>query len=195
LPTGSFSIETFFAPTAGNSAFATTFSFSQDTGNFILGTEQRGGDGYANVDFGYQGNQTVVGGQVVPEVNGTLTDFLVTYDASTKIATAYNNGVQTGSTTVTNVAYASGSTTGPFNGIAGGGPFGDNGLAGSTQDFRIFSGVLSASQAVAEFNAGPDALSSAPVPEASTTISLGLLLILASGALTLKARKRKVMTA
>ncbi len=36
LPTDSFSIETFFTPTAGNSAFATTFSFGQDTGNFSL---------------------------------------------------------------------------------------------------------------------------------------------------------------
>ena len=190
LPTGSFSIEDFFTPAATNGGYATIYSFADDQATYILGTENRAGDNSAGIDFSLNngqgvGNQDRVPGSIA-EVPGKSTDFLVTYDGTT--ISSYVNGVLSATSTYTATQPR---TYGPFDGIAGGGPYPDPGLNGTTQDFRVFSGALTAAQAVADFNAGPDSVATgAPVPEASTTISFGILLMLGLGGLVLNARKR-----
>ena len=188
LPSGgAFSIEDFYTPGATNNQYATTFSFASDQKNFILGDENRGGNATPTVGLGDGTTEVVVPGSVLAVPTKPI-DFLFTYSGTT--ASIYVNGVLSG--TATDPAVLT-SFTG-FNGIAGGNPYGDGGLNGTTQDFRIFKGALTASQAAAEFNAGSENVAvgaAAPVPEASTTISFGLLMALGLGGIAI-ARKRQV---
>ncbi|HZI31807.1 MAG TPA: LamG-like jellyroll fold domain-containing protein, partial [Candidatus Binatia bacterium] len=93
--------------------------------------------------FGADMNGTTAGTGTTPN---TLYDYVVTYVSATHTFTAYMNGTQVGTLTVT--AFNGLSTL--TNGIAVGGvqnpTFGDNAAAVTVSDFLIYSGTLSAPQ-------------------------------------------------
>jgi len=187
LPAGAVSFVDFFTPTGTQPAFGTIFSFSNSTSNYTIGTVQRGTDGKP----GAQDNQGgKVGSTLQPGafLAGAVNCFTVTYDGTTATAFLTNSaGSFSASAPDTFLPGALSPTT--FNGIANGSPFPDGGLNGTTQDFRIYSGALTTAQSAAICAAGPDSLPAA-VPEASSSIGLGVLLAL--GGLAVVARKKSV---
>jgi hypothetical protein len=186
LPTGAVTIEDFFTPTAANGggAYPTLFSFSTSPTKYLLGQVGRGGASNPAAALDVTLTSTTVSSS--PYVIGQVNQFVSTYDGTNE--TLYLNGVQVGQTAQTAFPSAN-NPTAPFNGIGGNSPYNDSSLQGSTEDFRIFSGALTLAQVKADFAGGPNTVvTGAPVPEASSSIGLGVLLAL--GGLALVARKR-----
>ena len=172
LPAGAFSIEDFFTPTAGaNQAnFGTLFTLSNSTNNFIIGNVMRGGDRMPSVATGTDNTPQTFPTTTLRYVDGGLNDLVVTFDGATE--SVYLNGKLSGS--VANTLLSPG-TTGPFNAIGGGTPFsGDGGFNGVTNDFRIYSGALTASQVTFLDRSGPNGSPLVPVPEPSPLALLAL---------------------
>lgn len=159
--TGGFAIETWFYAPAPASFYNTLYSFDNGTSNnFIIACPVRSaGEGYdsgiavkqAGVgDFLLRGNpQDSFGGP------GDLRQMVVVYDGITlryyqngRVAPYANDLAATGvnlSTLATQI------------GINSGAPFPDPSLVGSTHDFRIYDGALSASEVASVFALGADA--------------------------------------
>jgi len=183
LPGGAVTFEDFFTPTGTQPAFATLFSFSNSTTNYTIGTVQRGTDGKPGVQDSQGGK---VGSTLQPGsfLAGSLNDLVVEYNGKTATAYLTNaNGSFSASAPDTFLPGALSPTS--FNGIADASPFPDGGLNGTTQEFRIYSGVLTPAEVAGDFQSfdmcppGPCVVT----PESSTNISFGLLLAL--GSLTL----------
>ena len=183
---GAFTIETWFTCTTGWPKFDTIYSFSDaTTANYLLSTPVRGGapwqssvamkgaGGTATGSWDYFANGIYLD-------NNSLHQQLVTYDGTT--LTYYIDGV------IANYSSLPATVVNPgFNlstltsiGINGGSPYGDPSLTGSTTDFRIYSGALSADQVAGVYSLGSDASNVSiisaitPVPEPST-LALGAL--------------------
>lgn len=116
-----------------------------------------------------------------------------TTPGSTGTVTLYYDGLQIGQGTETDTLDSLGPTG--FDTIGGANVnFPNNFFMGSLTDVRIYSGALSGSQVAASFQAGPNAAPPA-VPEASTTVSFGLLLALGMGGVVVAARRKKAPSA
>jgi hypothetical protein len=110
-----------------------------------------------------------------------------TTPGSTGTITLYYDGSQIGQKTATDTFDSLGATG--FDSIGGANVnFPSTFFTGSLTDVRIYNGALSGSQVAASFLAGPN---SSPVPEASTTISFGLLLALGLGGMAVAAKRKK----
>lgn len=183
---GAFTIETWFTATTGWPKFDTVFSFSDaTTANYLLSTPVRGGDPWQS-SVAMKGAGGTATGSWDYFANGIYLDTpgvhqqLVTYDGTT--LTYYIDGVMANfaslPATVVNPGFNLSTLT--SIGINGGSPYGDPSLTGSTYDFRIYSGALSADQVAGVYSLGSDAGNAAiisaitPVPEPST-LALGAL--------------------
>ncbi len=190
LPAGVVTFMDFFTPAAVQSNFSTTFSFATDTSNYVIGTSNRGGDGKPGVEDkkgGAVGSTNQPGGANQP---GKQNLFVITYDGTNSTSSLFINGVLDSTNTKADTSFPGGiSPTTGFNGIAGGAPFGDNGLNGTTEEFRIYSGAITAAQVQNIATLGPNSLPGA-VPEASSSVALGLMLAL--GGLVVIARKKSL---
>lgn len=182
--TGDFSIQVYTSTTNAGTSYSTLFSFAtqQSDNNFLLFNANRPGLNASSFNFRQSpsnaGEQNVSGGSALL-ANGTVHDLLLTYAAGTGAVAIYNNGALAATATIGagfNFSLATGSNlaagTATFNGINGHAPFtGDNTYAGSTDDFRIYNQVVTATQAARLDTAGVNATNAAIaaiVPEPST---------------------------
>lgn len=190
---GSFSIETWFTFDELGLVYTTLYSFSDgSTNSYIIGTPNRGDSGgIASVAFKN-------GGEPEARVNvPNLTDdqsyqFVATFDSTLNIGTVYVNGA------LVNLVSLDTLKMQPFNlstftqlGIGGLAPYGDRGLEGTVQDFRIYQGALSDEQVSTLYGLGADATNSeifSAVPEPG---SLALLLAAGAGAFFVARRRQR----
>lgn len=188
---GSFSIETWFTFDELGLVYTTLYSFSNGTTNsYIIGTPNRGDSGgVASVAFKNGGE---------PEARVTIPNladdqsyqFVATFDATLNIGTVYVNGVLVSTVSLDSLNMQ------PFDlstftqlGIGGLAPYGDRGLEGTVQDFRIYQGALSDEQASVLYGLGADATNSqifSAVPEPDS-----LALLFAAGACTFFVARRR----
>jgi hypothetical protein len=180
--TGAFTVEDWFTCTTNWPKFDTLYSFSNSTiDNYLLATPVRGGDPWQSSVAMRGAGGTATGGWDY-FANGIYLDTpslhqtVATYDGTT--LTYYVDGV------LANYASLPATVTNPgFNlstltsiGINGGSPYGDPTLTGTTYDFRIYSGALSADQVASVYALGSDAsnaaISAVAVPEPSTIMLL-----------------------
>lgn len=177
--TGDFSIETFATANSLTADYSSLFSFATaaSDSNFLLfnpnrqdgsGTSARfdqGTIGNTEVGVNADGNSPLLG-------DGAEHDLLLTYTSGTGAVAIYNNGVLAGSGTIPAGFRFDLAAAGPNNGINGHSPFGDVSFNGSTDDFRIFSNAVTASQATALDALGANAtdaqIGTTFVPEPST---------------------------
>jgi hypothetical protein len=197
--TGAFTIEDWFTATTGWPKYDSCYAFSDNTNaNYLLATPVRGyGPWPSGVGFvgagGLARDQITTWDMVLegiyldtPGVHQTV----LTYDGSA--FSYYVDGVLS--------TYGSGGgpisdpgfnlSTLQYIGINGGSPYDDPILSGSTYDFRIYSGAISADQVASVYALGSDASTSAinvAVPEPATCV---MLLIAAALGLLYK-RNRK----
>lgn len=193
--TGNFSIQTFVTIPNNPNNFSSLFSLS-GPGNrnfFLLNPSRPNAGGSLSVNF-QEKDGSVTNGAPDTEVDirpangagfpfGTAQhDIAVTYVAATNFVTLYLDGTQIASGSI---AAALGGASFNFqtvtglgqNGINGGGPFGDQSLVGSTNDFRIFSSALTPAQVTALDAAGANASNAVIaglVPEPSTWVTMFL---------------------
>ena len=195
--TGDFSVEVWLTQNGTQTGFTSIFSLSTSTSNFILFNPNRNGGG-TTADFQQAG---ITGGGTGTETNittsqanfqpfGTERQVTLTYNATTGLASVYNNTTLIGSGNIGPGFNFETATNGAFNGINGGDAFPDPTFNGSTDDFRIYSGTLSASQISALNAAGPNATTAqinviaAPEPAS--------IMLLLSAATLIARRRRKV---
>ncbi|HUO08367.1 MAG TPA: LamG-like jellyroll fold domain-containing protein [Phycisphaerae bacterium] len=197
--TGAFTIEDWFSATTGWPKYDTLYAFSDTTNaNYILGAPVRG---YSPWPSGVG----LIGGGGTTRANAGVWDYVLsgiyldtpgphqtvlTYDGTT--FSYYVDGA------LANFSGLSATLVDPgFNlstltaiGINGGSPYDDPSLTGSTYDFRIYGGALSADQVASLDSLGSDA-SNAAIGQIVTPepASLG---ILAVGASALISRRRRV---
>lgn len=158
-----------------------------DTTNYIVLAANRNGAGLGTGSRTNGGPETVVTGPD-PLPDGVHVMDLVysgfTGIGSTGIETLYLDGspVAQGQTVFSFADVAAGPGGIATVGIGGGSPFNDPTFNGSLNEVRFFSGALTLDQITADVNTGPNDLGFTPtpaaVPEAATTLSLGLLLAL-----------------
>ena len=202
--TGNFSIETFTSTTAFNN-FTAAFSFATGTGmnanpstNFILfNASRQNAGGNTTADFRQDSttgttNETDFSAGSNLFADGAEHDVLITYVSATGVLSIYNNGKLARTGNIGAGFSLASATSGGDNGINGGSPFdkthggNDPDYTGSTDEFRLYSSALTATQAAAV-----DALGANPtnaqitsaiggVPEPSTwmvmLVGLGALL-------------------
>ena len=176
--TGNFSIEDWLTQSGSETAYTSIFSLSASSSNFILLNPNRNGTG-TTADFAQAG---VTGGGTGAETNitttqanfqpfGTERQVVITYVASTGLASIYNNGTLIGLGNIGAGFSFQSATSGSFNGIGGNDAFADPDFNGSTDDFRIYSKALTQPQIAALQAAGPNATNAqivALVPEPSS---------------------------
>lgn len=188
--TGSFSVQTFVTITANPNNFSSLFSLSSPGNrNFFLVNPSRP-NANGNLSANFQQKVGVVNGGPDTEVDlqaggsfpfgAAQHDVAITYVSSTNVVTVYLDGTQVASGSI--AAALSGAslnletlTSLGANGVNGGGPFGDQSINGSTNDFRIFSSALTPTQVTALDLAGADASNAAIaalVPEPSTWVMM-----------------------
>ena len=171
------------APSGNNaSSYFLLDAGRQDTaGNPISLDLTTGGNGAAQTLTGSRGTDPTGLHQEVATFSGFTTP------GSVGNITLYYDGLQIGQKTATDTFDSLGATG--FDSIGGANVnFPNNFFTGSLTDVRIYNGALSSSQVAASFLAGPNF---APVPEASTTVSLGLLLVLGLSGMSVAAKRRK----
>ena len=189
--------------TAGSSVFEPIIQFAnQAPGNnassyFLLDAGRRdiaGNPISLDISIGGVGSAQGLTGNRTTDPTGlhqeavTFSGF--TTPGSTGTVTLYYDGLQIGQGTETDTLDSLGMTS--FDTIGGANVnFSSNFFMGSLTDVRIYSGALSGSQVAASFQVGPNGAPPA-VPEASTTLSLGLLLALGLGGLVVAARKKRL---
>lgn len=198
--TGDFTIQTFFTIGANPNNFSSLFSLSSPGNrNFFLVNPARGNAG-GNLSANFQQRPGQVNGGDDTEVDirpgsnplafGAQNDLAITYVASTNTVTLYVNGVSVASGSIAAAVFPAGpfsleaSTSGGINGINGGGPFNDDSINGSTNDFRIYSSALTPAQVTAIDALGADASNAAIqaiVPEPATWVTMLLSLVALCG--------------
>ena len=157
---GDFSIESYF--TRGAAAlnnYSTLFSFSAgNTNNYINSTPGRGDGGAVGVSFkqvGVNGGaELVLRGPVLAA--GSTHVLATSFNSASGTATLYIDGVSVNQSRVGQLTGLNFSNLGAKDGINNNSPFGDPGLIGSTNEFRLDNNALTATQAVMNFYAGPD---------------------------------------
>ena len=163
--TGSFTIEDWATQTAATgNAYATLFSLSSSTSNFLLVNANRNGGG-TSADFEQPGSTPTEINVVDTGVNafkvngafGTEVQFTLTYIATSGVATMYINGTQIATGNVGIGFSLANATAGGANGIGGGDAYKDPTFSGSTDDFRIYANALTAAQITSLDAAGPNA--------------------------------------
>lgn len=190
---GSFSIETWFTFNELGLVYTTLFSFSDGTTNsYIIGTPNRGDSGgIASIAFKNGGEPEA---RIdIPNLTGGLSyQFVATFDASANTGYAFLNGLLIGSVSLDSLNML------PYNlstfnqlGIGGLAPYGDRGLEGTVQDFRIYDGALSDSQVATLFSLGANATNSEIISAVPEPSSVGLAMAAGLGALALYRRPRQ----
>lgn len=185
---GDFSIEQ-YASAGSGAGFQALFGFSTDNTTYLVATPNRiTGGGVSGLDYNPLGggtgafsSQNIIIG--INAENGTTTQFVTTYNATTGTASYYINGTFQASASVPGFNLE---VVGTGSRTINGNQF-DPGLNGSTDDFRIFSGTLDAGQVSALAILGPDASTAAivaAVPEPGVTT-----LLLASALALLRGRR------
>jgi Concanavalin A-like lectin/glucanases superfamily/PEP-CTERM motif len=193
---GAFTVEAWFTCTSGWPKNDTLFSFTDDTtvgdpggssASYLFGTPVTydpwccdtfvvGGGGAltraGGWDWQMKGNPPD-GPGYADQDKGSPYQLLVTYDGAT--FTMYVDGqVANHVSSVSDAGFNLSSLTDV--GLNGGNPYGDAALTGSTYDFRIYSGSLSADQVASVYALGSDASNSAinavAVPEPGTIVLL-----------------------
>jgi hypothetical protein len=194
--TGAFTVESWFTCTSGWPKNDTLFSFTDDatvadpggsSANYMFGTPVTydpwccdtfvvGGGGVltraGGWDWQMKGNPPD-GPGYADQDKGSPYQLLVTYDGSA--FTMYVDGqIANHVATLSDAGFNLSSLTDV--GLNGGNPYGDAALTGSTYDFRIYSGAISADQAASLYTLGSDASTSAinlaTVPEPATIVLL-----------------------
>ena len=209
--TGAFTVESWFTCTSGWPKNDTLFSFTDNAtvvapggnpANYLFGTPTTydpwcpdtfvvGGGGVLTRSDGWDWQMTgnpPDGPGYADQDKGSPYQLLVTYDGSA--FTMYVDGlIANHVATISDAGFNLSSLTDV--GLNGGNPFGDAALTGSTYDFRIYSGAISADQAASLYALGNDAststINSAVVPEPST---IALLVAGIFGLLYTRLRKR-----
>ena len=185
--TGNFSIQIYATAATANqgASYASLFSFATNPSdsNFLLFNPNRPGPNATTADFnqGTLGNHEAnISASSALLSDGMEHDLLLTYTQSTGAVSIYNNGVLAGTGNAGagfNFSLAAG--PGIFNGINGHGPFGDGSFVGSTDDFRVFSNAVTATQATAldaaGVNASDAAINAIVVPEPATWMGMAML--------------------
>lgn len=177
--TGNFSIQVYTSTTNPGTSYSTLFSFASSQSNFILLNANRPGLNATSVNFqqapSTPGEINVSAGSALL-TDGAEHDIVFTYAFASGDVSIYNNGTLAGSGNIGAGFSFQTATAGAFNGINGHAPFtGDNTYAGSTDDFRIYSQTLTASQVSALDAAGANATNAqiaAAVPEPSSWVAM-----------------------
>lgn len=193
--TGSFSVETYVTRLGVTPGFSSLFSLSTSSGaggtnqNFLLVNPARGNNnGLIQANFRQDpltnGEQSIATTQAGLNLN-TLYQITLTYVTTTGLASVYSNGSLIGSGNVAPGFSLESATSGGFNGINGGGPFGagDGSFNGSTTDFRIYSSALTAAQVAALNLLGPDATNTAINAIAAPEPTTWAMMLVSVGAL------------
>ena len=177
--TGDFTIQTFTSTTNAGTNYSTAFSLSTSQTVFILLNANRPNVNATTADFQQATstpNQVLVSGGSPLLADGTEHDLVITYTSATGAVSIYNNGTLAGTGNIGAGFSLQTSTAGGFDGINGHAPFtNDNTYAGSTDDFRIYSQALTASQVTALDTLGANATNaqiSAAVPEPSPWVAV-----------------------
>jgi hypothetical protein len=190
--TGAFTVESWFTCTSGWPKNDTLFSFTDDAtvanpggnpANYLFGSPVTydpwccdtfvvGGGGALTRSGGWDWQMTgnpPDGPGYADQDKGSPYQLLVTYDGSA--FTMYVDG-QIANHVATQVDAGFNLSSLTDVGLNGGNPYGDAALTGSTYDFRIYSGAISAEQAASLYALGNDASTAAitatVVPEPST---------------------------
>ena len=188
--TTDFSIEQYATWAGGTLNFSTLFAFSTNNTTYLLASPRRGGTGnLAGVAYNPVGGTTgAFTGETVltaPTLTaGALTQFVTTYESATNTISLYINGALA-STATTSGAFDLSAVGSGFRGINGNNQF-DASMNGSTDDFRIYSGALTAEQVVALGAAGADAtnvdvMAAAVIPEPASLVIAGLGAVMLAG--------------
>ena len=160
--TNAFTIDCWFLANYGG-GYSSLFAFSDaTTGNYILATPARGNWPYCS------GVAVIGGGGVTSEQqagaqyhdDGALHEMVITYDGTTLMyyldgALATYPAQSWVSPAFTDVGLNLSTLT--YIGIAGGSPWGDNSMNGSTYDFRLYGQALTAAQVASVYALGKDA--------------------------------------
>lgn len=177
--TGNFSIQVYTSTTNAGTGYSTLFSFASAESNFILLNANRPGLNATSVNFqqapSTPGEINVAASSALL-ADGLQHDIVFTYAFASGAVSIYNNGAFAGSGNIGAGFSFQTASAGVFNGINGHAPFtNDNTYAGSTDDFRIYSQTLTASQVSALDAAGVNASNAqiaAAVPEPSTWVAM-----------------------
>jgi hypothetical protein len=187
--TGAFSIETWISCTTNWPKYDSLYAFSDGTqGNYLLANPVQGygpwpsgvgicgAGGYGhNQDPNADWCQNVLGQWLD---NNSLHQTVLTYDGTT--FSWYTDGVLANYSGLSATAVDPGFNLSSLTDVAinGGSPFPDPALTGSTYDFRIYSGALSADQVAANFAAGADSVAVVPEPSTIVLLAAGIFSLL-----------------
>lgn len=193
----SFSVESWYTPThPGEESYFTIFGLGTDSRNSFVAVRDRGRFPTALPNYAGRSSLSVINGNeltrqtLIPglETNlDELTQFVATYDAPTRVASLYINGVLISSGVLVNNSTfdlpALAAMPEFRAGVGGQSPWGDPSLGGSTSDFRLYSGALTSEEVAAIFALGADASTSALlaiVPEPGTIALLSMAFAIAT---------------
>ena len=183
--TGSFSIETYVTRNETGGNFSTLFSFASDQNDFVLLNPDRSGSGTSGnlKQVGINGGNEFNVKNGVAFTQGIEQQVVLTYTAGTGAANLYLNGSLAGTGTFGTGFNFQAVSSGAFDGIGGNAPFTtDQTFNGMTDDFRIYSQALTATQVSTLYGAaGQPNLTNAqiaadvvPEPSVWTTVLVGV---------------------
>jgi hypothetical protein len=193
---GSFTIEDWATRTTTAGDFTTLFAFGSNSVTYFVSHAQRGENNFFTVEF--DNGQSPGGGvsqsgdvgfpsdgsvqlRDTPMATATQTMIAASYDSSTDIASFYVNGTLLASSTITNGFDLASVASGGLNGVGGFDAYGDGSTPGTTDEFRIYSGIIGSPQ-IAQ-----DAINGVSIVPEPT--SIGLMLLIAVGSLDRRFRK------
>jgi hypothetical protein len=138
----------------GSGVWARYWDFGSAPGfpNLFLDQGSGGQQNRPRIDW-FSGNISTPNANAVAD--GALAYIVVTYDDNEDSAVLYINGVRVGQNTAANEAL---STLGDVNAWLGRSQFADPYLLGSYDEFRIYSGLLTAAEITKHFANGPNSL-------------------------------------
>ncbi|MGN6370573.1 MAG: LamG-like jellyroll fold domain-containing protein [Phycisphaerae bacterium] len=205
---GAFTIEDWFTCTTNWPKYDTAYAFSDGTqNNYILQAPVRGyspypsgvgvcgAGGYGHSDPGFGGAwDGVVSGQYLDNAPATppgAHEAVLTYDGTT--LSYYVDGVLADYNGLASTLVDPGINLSMLGNVAlnGGSPYDDPALTGSTYDFRIYTGALSANQVASLYSLGFGSGASNSAINAIATPEPASLGLLAVGAVALIGRRRR----